>query len=237
MKNSCLFSLLISILLAQSSLIAQDTETRSLGSFDGISVSQSIDAELIKGNTNEATITVRNVDLDEVITEVEGGVLKLKMAKKWNMNWGGKKKKVQIVLTYADYPSYISASSSADVISRDKIITESLEVNASSSADIILEVEVGQLESKVSSSADIEISGSAEEAYVRVSSSADFLGKRLSTKVADLSASSSGDIELRVSDELSAKASSSGDISYYGNPDVKKSKKSSSGDISREGGR
>lgn len=237
MKNFHHVLLFISLVLAHSGLFAQDTETRSLGSFDGISVSQSIDAELIKGNTNEATITVRNVDLDDVITEIEGGVLKLKMAKKWNNNWGGKKKKVQIVLTYADYPNYISASSSADVISRGKIITESLEVNASSSADLILEVDVDQLESSVSSSADIEISGSADEAYVKVTSSADFLGKRLSTKIADLSASSSGDIELRVSDELSAKASSSGDITYYGNPDVKRSKKSSSGEISREGGR
>lgn len=233
MKNFNQVVLIISLLLAQSGLFAQDTETRSLGSFDGISVSQSIDAELIKGNSNEAKITVKNVDLDDVITEVENGILKLKMKKKWNNNWGGKKKKVQIVLTYADYPSYISASSSADVISRDKIITESLEVNASSSADIILDVDVKELESSVSASADIEISGSADEAYVKVSASADFLGKRLSTKRADLSASSSGDIELRVSDELSAKASSSGDITYYGNPDVKKSKKSSSGDISR----
>ena len=235
MKNFHHVLMLVSLILTQSGLLAQETETRSLGSFDGISVSQSIDAELIKGNTNEATITVRNVDLDDVITEVEGGVLKLRMVKKWNVNWGGKKKKVQIVLTYADYPNYISASSSADVISRDKIITERLEVNASSSADVIIEVDVDQLESNASSSADIEISGSADKAYVKVASSADFLGKRLSTKIADLSASSSGDIELRVSDELSAKASSSGDISYYGNPDVKKAKKSSSGEISREG--
>ncbi len=236
MKHFNHIFLVIATLFFQININAQNSETRSLGSFDGISVSQSIDAELVKGNKNEVDITVSRVDLEDVITEVENGVLKLKMKKKWNNNWG-KKKKVKIVVTYAEYPNYISASSSADVISHDKIITSSLELKASSSADLILDVEVDDLDSRASSSADIEISGSADKAYVSVSSSADFLGKRLTTKTADLSASSSGDIYIKVTDELSAKASSSGDIIYYGNPDVRKAKKSSSGDITREGGR
>ncbi len=227
-------SLSIALLMSSMSLNAQSEETRTLSSFDGISVSQSIDAEIIKGNKNEVVITVSKVDLGDVITEVEDGVLKVKMKKKWNYNWT-KKTKVKAVITYKDYPNYISVSSSADLISRDKIITDRLELKASSSADLVIEIDVDELEAKCSSSSDIEISGSADRATVSSSSSSDFLGENLTVRIADLSASSSSDIYMHVTDELSAKASSSSDIEYSGNPDLKRIKKSSGADIERTG--
>lgn len=234
MNTTNLFSIVISLLISSISLQAQSEETRTLSSFDGISVSQSIEAELVKGNKNEVVITVSKVDLDDVITEIEGGVLKVKMKKKWNYNWT-KKTKVKAVITYSDYPSYISVSSSSGIISRDKIITERLELISSSSADLILDIDVDELDARCSSSSDIEIAGTADRATVSSSSSSDFLGENLTVRIANLSASSSSDIYMHVTDELSAKASSSSDIQYSGNPELKKIKKSSSGDIERTG--
>ena len=56
-------------------------------SFDGIAVSAGVDAELVKGSKNEAEITVKGIDLENVVTEIEDGILKVGIKRnksKWN---------------------------------------------------------------------------------------------------------------------------------------------------------
>jgi len=235
MNRLLLVTFLFSVL--QLSLSAQDSETRDLSSFKGVSASASVDVTLVKGNRNEAEITVKNVELDDVVTEINNGILKVGMdgkGKKWS--WGkNKRRKVAVTVTYTDDLEYLSVSSSADLICDDVISGDYLEIKASSSGDMSVSVDVEELEATVSSSADIEIDGSADEASITASSSADFLGKRLDVNNAEVSASSSADIEISVANSLEARASSSADITYYGNPELHKVKKSSSGAVTRGG--
>ena len=215
---------------------AQETETRSLGSFHGIAVATSVEATLQKGSSNSIDISAKGVELDKVHTDIEDGILTVKIKNK-KMNWSwGKKNKVQVTITYSEDPDYLSVSSSGDITGTDVIRSSTLKLKASSSGDMNVEVDVDELHATVSSSADVVISGSAGEAKVTASSSADFLGKKLDVGDADLSASSSADIEVRVSDSIKASASSSGDIVYWGNPTEKGVKKSSSGDVTRRNG-
>lgn len=216
---------------------AQDQETRSLDSFDGISVSASINAELRKGSKNEVKIMVENHDLDDVETEIRGGVLKIGMKKNsWN-SWGSKsskKRRVNVVVTYTETLEFLSASSSSDLIAKDVISSDELELVVSSSADMTVEVNVDELVASVSSSGDLVVSGSAKKGSINTSSSADFVGDDLTIDMAELKASSSSDITVRVQSSLEAKATSSADITYYGNPSQKDVKKSSGGSIDRK---
>ena len=230
MKNSSI--LLFLFVFIANVAFAQDSETRTLDSFHGVSSSTSVDVELKKGNKNEAVVTVKGVDLDKVHTEVERGILKIGMKKNKVWSWG-KKKKVTVVVTYTDEIDYLSASSSSDIICDDVLTGRDLEIRVSSSADIVCEVDVENLDAAASSSGDIEISGTADEAELSASSSGDILGFDLEAKYVDARASSSGDVEITVTEELKAKASSSGDVTYKGNPKLKDVSKSSSGDVSR----
>ena len=210
----------------------QETETRSLNSFDGVSVSSSIDAEVMRGSSNQVELIAEGVELEKISTEIENGVLKLgykKSGKKWS--WGGKKRKVKAIVTFNGDLNYVGASSSGDIIVKDVIKGEEVKVSASSSGDVSVEVDARYLTVNASSSGDIEISGSAEEAKIRASSSGDILGEDLNVDDADASASSSGDIHVHVNKSLVARASSGGDIVYSGNPSKKDVKKSSGGDI------
>lgn len=223
---------LIFLLISSTIIIGQDSETRSLDSFDGITVSESINAEIIKGNKNSIKITAYEVDLEDVETDIDSGNLKVGMkSKNWNGSWS-KRRKVDVVITYTDDPEYINVNSSADLIAKDVIKSDKLELKVSSSGDLILEVDVNNLKAQVSSSGDIDIKGKANTADVSVSSSGDFTGKKLMVQDADLSASSSADISIHVDGNLTARASSSADIDYYGNPKNKKISKSSQGSVS-----
>ncbi len=217
-------------LLSLSSLQAQESETRSLQNFTGVTTSSSIDTEITKGSKNEVVITAKGVELDKVSTEIKDGVLKLGFKKRNNWNWT-KKTKVSAKVTYTGELDYLSASSSGDLICNSVITGDKLKVKASSSGDVKVEVDVDELSVSASSSGDVEISGRANEAKISASSSGDVVGEDLEVDHANITASSSGDVELTVNQSITARASSGGDIIYHGSPSKKDVKKSSGGDI------
>ena len=219
------------LLVLSVSMEAQKSETRTLDSFDGISVATSVNAHLVRGSSNSVEISASGVDLEDVVTEIKGGTLKVKVDKKWN-KWSGKRK-VDVVITYAQELEFIGVSSSADITSEDVIKSDQLELSASSSGDMEVEIDVNYLRGSVSSSGDIDIEGSAGEAKITASSSGDFNGEDLTIGDADLKASSSGGIEVTVNGDLEASASSSGDIIYHGNPTSRDINKSSSGSVDK----
>ncbi|MEQ9007554.1 MAG: DUF2807 domain-containing protein, partial [Ekhidna sp.] len=75
MKKSLLITLL-GIFVAGAAL-AQSEETRSLSSFSEISAHEGIDVFIKAGDKEEARIVSDSHDLDEVLTEVSGGRLKI----------------------------------------------------------------------------------------------------------------------------------------------------------------
>jgi len=213
-------------------LLAQYSETRQLDNFHGVSASTSVDVELQRGDTNKAEVIVKNVDVDKVRTEINNGILEVGYKGKKNWNWSGKKRKMKVIVTYTDELDYLSASSSADMICHNDIVGDRLKVNASSSGDIYLTVDVNSLEASASSSGDIEISGKADKADLSASASGDVLGFKLTANDVKAQASSSGDVEITVVDNLHARASSSGDVTYKGNPSNKDVSSNSGGDVS-----
>lgn len=221
----------LGIILASISLLkAQSSDTRRLDSFDEIRVSESISVRLQKGSTNEAKIETRGVDADRVETEVEGSTLYIRM-KRGNYF----SKNVEIDLTYAQELEAISVSSSASIVGKDEIATESFDVRASSSgrADLILNVR--KLDVRISSSADVELSGKAKFQDIDISSSGRLSAYEMDSEEVDISVSSSGKAEVTVHGLLEGRASSSGRVYYRGSPDKVYVDTSSSGKVRKEG--
>lgn len=226
--------LLLSLALISSSLLAQNSETRQLDNFHGVSASASVDVELHKGSTNKAEVIVKNIELDKVRTEIKNGILQVGTKKKVGWNLGVRKRSMKVIVTYTDDLDYIGASSSADLICHDKVVNDHLKVSASSSGDIYLTVDVDKLEASAASSGDIEIKGRANDAELSASSSGDVLGFGLTADRVKAKASSSGDVEITVVEKLHARASSSGDVTYKGNPSNKDVSSSSGGDVTKD---
>src|SRR6266496_4829588 len=108
-------------------LWSQQTETRALSSFHGIKVSQAIDAYLKKGDKESARVEVTGGSLSDVVTEVEGSSLRIKMRDShrfWN------KVNVKVYVTYVNLDK-ISASSASSVFSEGVIKTDHIDIGAS----------------------------------------------------------------------------------------------------------
>jgi len=222
MKKSLVYLFLFAF---STSVFAQSGATRKLDKFTSISVSEGIDVNLVKGSSHKAEITVKNIDLEDVLTEVSGSTLKIHLDGNNHNNVD-----VTVDLTFVALES-VKASSAADVKSSSVIEATDFKVSASSAADITLALKVNTLEVSASSAADITLSGSAGSQTVEVSSAADYKAFELKSKTANVSASSAADAKVSASESLDASASSGASVKYKGNPAKLRERSSSGGDV------
>lgn len=208
-----------------TSVFAQKTATRKLEKFTAISASEGIDVTLVKGSSYEAKITASGIEMEDVLTEVSGGRLKIHLD-------GGNHRNidVNVEVTFVSL-NEIKASSAADIKSSSVIEADMLEIDASSAADIDLKIKVKELHVDASSSADITLSGTADKQNIDISSAADYKAFELVSKEGDISASSAADANVNVTESLYASASSGASVRYKGNPDKVKEHSSSGGDV------
>ena len=209
--------------------LAQQSETRSLSAFKGIKVSQAIDVYLKKGEKEGARIEMTGGSTSDVITEVEGGSLRIKMRDGRNF-WS--KVHVKVYLTYVRLER-ISASSASSVFSDGVIKTDNIDINVSRAANVELSLDAGSAMIDTSSAGEVVLEGKATSIDVEASSAGDVDAYRLESEKAVVNVSSGGEAKISVSKEIDAKASSGGDIRYRGNPSRTNTHSSSGGSVKK----
>ncbi len=202
------------------------TEKEVKADFDEIKVAQSINAEIIKSDSEKVVISAPSDIIDDVVVETSGNRVYIHF--KPGINISANKVKAKV---YAKDFSRIEVSSSADVKVLDKFTQDKTTVKVSSSGSVYGDLEANDfgidvsssgsycgkiwavnLDAEVSSSGDVNISGKTKSAKMSASSSGSLDAKGVIADNADLRASSSGSVTLSVVDNLNASASSAGSI-------------------------
>jgi len=210
-------------------LWAQQTETRSLSSFKGIKVSQAIDAYLKKGDKESVRVEVTGGSPSDVITEVEGSSLKIRMRDSHNF-WS--KANVKVYVTYVTLEK-ISASSASSVFSDGVIKTGNIDIAVSSAANVEVSLDASSVMVDTSSAGEVVLEGKSPKLEVEVSSAGDVDAYKLECETVVANVSSGGEAKLSVSKDLEAHASSGGDIRYRGNPSRTNTNSSSGGSVKK----
>ena len=202
------------------------------GSFNGISVSGSID--LFISQSNEETVVVSAADAkyrDRIVTEIKDGMLNIYYNEK-GLQWSGDRK----LKAYVSFKTIneLRASGSSDIFANGVIKSESLELGLSGSSDFKGAVDVQELSLHQSGSSDAKISGRAGTLKIDVSGASDVDGYELAADYCDANASGASDIQLTINKELTARASGSSDIYYKGSGVIKDVKSSGSSTVKRK---
>ena len=230
-----LFTLVLSIIAGigiAANGHSDKTENRNLSNFKAIKVSTGIDLFITMGTTEEVKIVADDDIIDDLITEVSDGTLKIYMKQSNNwFNWNSGNQTRKAYVTVKELKE-IHASSGSDVNSENTLKGEDLKVSASSGSDIEIDVYYKNLKLDTSSGSDAKISGKTKNFEAEASSGSDIDAQNLESVICRISVSSGSDASVNVSEELYAKASSGGDVSYSGNPHVKDIDESSGGDVS-----
>ena len=201
------------------------TKDRKAEYFNSIKVSSGIDVYITQGSTESIKLEADDNLHEYIMTEVIGGTLKI------YTEANIRKAKAKIVyVTIKDVES-LSVSSAGDIVGKNTIKTDELDLSASSAGDIKLSIDVKSLRCNISSAGDITLEGTADELEADLSSAGDLKAYELTTKIADVSTSSAGDAKITVTEKLTARTSSAGDIHYQGNPPEVDGRSSSAGGI------
>ncbi len=240
MKAIKLKHLLTLVVLIPIFAFAQDkVETRKVNSFSKVYSSGMFDVELVKGSEESVKIAVENFEIDKVITEVEGGVLKIYKDKFYKHPW---RAKVKILVTYKSINS-IKNSGSGDMLCRSDVTANDTEFSSSGSGKLSVEgtvkadyidvsssgsgsihfskIEANKLEMSKSGSGGMKVgAGNVNTLKLSSSGSGSMNTAGLVSKVCYVKISGSGGCRVNVTDELKAKTSGSGSIHYTGNPTV-----------------
>jgi hypothetical protein len=203
-------------------------KTRQVGDFEALGVSGSFDVFLVKGQEGKVIVNVEENLEPYLETEVQNGTLKVRWKKGSNVRTTKNTK----VTVHFDALNGVALSGSGDIISRDPIKTEELDIAVAGSGDIRLEVDAEESNAAVSGSGDIELSGTSKAFGAAVAGSGDIKAFELKSETAELKISGSGTIHANVANELMARVSGSGNIKYKGNPRIEDVKVSGSGKVS-----
>jgi hypothetical protein len=220
MRFSCIV-LLLSCLVYSG--LAQQSEVRQIGSFQGVRVSEAIDVYLKKGDKESVKVEATGTDLSNVLTEVSGTTLKIHMR---DGNFRGRKS-VKVYVTFTQLAK-LSASSAANLFSSDPIKSDRLEISVSSAGSVETKLESESVSVSASSAGKTVLEGKTKSLEIEASSAGDIDAYNLESENVNASVSSAGSAKISVSKELEAHASSGGSIRYRGNP-LKTNTDSSSG--------
>ncbi len=211
-----------------------DIVDRHLSGFNAVNVAGSFDVQITQSSTESVKVEAPAEVMDHIMTEVNGGVLKIyNKHDSWDWSgWWGHHKKIIIYVSVKDINS-IYISGSGDVAFRNGLSANSLKLRISGSGDMVGKVDAKTVECSITGSGDMSLSGHAESSTVDLVGSGDYNAKNMLTVSTAVRVSGSGDAEVNASDKIDAAIHGSGDIHYTGAARNVSTSKTGSGDISR----
>ena len=209
------FLALVLFLMGSVLTLAQNSETRTPGSFTQVENSGSWDIYITKGSKDEVRLESKSFDLSKVITKVENGQLKIRLEKG---NW--RNVDLTVYVTVRELESVGNGGSGTMYLESD-FGANSFNMGLSGSGNIEAKnLNVGKLNVGMSGSGAIEIEGGrAEKAVIGQSGSGNLNALGFTADVVDIGKSGSGDTSIGVNESMTVGSSGSGNIYYRGNPE------------------
>jgi hypothetical protein len=222
----------VMVVLSASAFAKNSAEDRHLTGFSAVNVAGSFDVYITQGPSESVKVDAPSDIIGRIVTEVEGGTLKIYTKRDEDSNWSWHNKKVVIYVAIKDVNN-ITLAGSGDIFFKDGVKATSLKLKLTGSGDITGKVAVKNLDSSIAGSGDITVTGSADISTVSVVGSGDFTGQSLSTGTTQVRVAGSGDARVNASDKIDASVVGSGDVHYTGSPKSINTSKAGSGSVSR----
>ncbi|TDQ29375.1 head GIN domain-containing protein [Zeaxanthinibacter enoshimensis] len=194
--------------------------------FTEIQASEGIEVYVTQADDFEITVEGDENIIDLIGTDIRKGELKVHAIE----NIGRATKKVYVSLPAI---TALRGSSGSSLVTTEGLNGDRIDINASSGADLDLELYADEIDLDSSSGSVVNLKGESNMLHVDSSSGSNVRAADMRSKRCNADASSGSNVHVNVSDDLTADASSGANISYSGEAAVHKNK-SVSGNISRD---
>ncbi len=226
MKIKLVFAVFIAFVGISQAQTQKDS--RSLRDFNVVKVSNSIKAELVKGDENKVEITASGIDVGNVETAVVGDALEVRLARGNFRNHA-----VRVVVTYKDIQG-IEASSSAQVVAKSNI--EAIEAYLSSSNNAYLEASVtaDKLNMDAATNSRIFVKGKVKQLEVNAYTNAQIDGMKLVAEKVNVLGNTTASISFTATSSINGSLATAAKIVYDGNPSEINVKTGTGGSIKKK---
>lgn len=206
-------------------------QNRTVEDFTGIKVENAISLVLTQGNSNSVSVSTSNSeDQKRVITEVENGILNVKLE---SGIWSWKNRKIIVHVSMQSIAS-IEASGASDIKITNKLLSEDLKIKLTGASSLKGEIKGLKLNVGLSGASTIKLNGIGGEVNIKATGASSCKGFDFNCENAKIEASGASEINISVNKSLFAKASGASSINYKGNPSVKEIKSSGASSIKQK---
>ena len=226
-------------------------ESRNVGQFFGIDVSAGVKVVFTQENSTSVKVFADADKLQNVITKVENGILKISIDNKVTKNLRFKNLSVNVSSPKMDR---IKTSSGSNFTTVNEIRGKEMTVDASSGSGIIAKFQISGTSNieassgsnvkasissdkvlvKSSSGSSIKLEGNTEYVSIDASSGASCKADQLTANIGVVESTSGSSVSVSAKDQLTVKASSAGSVKYRGNPKIEANiSKSSAGSLNQ----
>jgi hypothetical protein len=203
-------------------------EIRSLGVFQGVKISHSIEAQLIKGDKNEVKITASGIELERINTKIVNGTLEVNVS---GRNFSTLSIKVKIIYVGINE---VSANTSSKVFIKDVLEADEVKISASTASYIEASVDARQLILEADTKAKIFVEGTTEILGLEAYTAAEINGENLEVEKAQIKINTAAQVNFTVMESLKGSAATAGKAYYKGNPRIVDLKTNTGGAIERK---
>jgi len=194
------------------------TETREVGNFDKIELSNASQIEIVKGDTVKVEVSDYENLLEYLVVETVNNklIVKTEPLGVWLRN-----SRAKVKVTMPDELSSLILSGSGDIDVYDSFpgITD-LHISGSGSIHVNPANFVSPVSAIISGSGSMEMSGIVSEINTSIPGSGSMYFGNLRSQDAVCNISGSGNITIWAEQSLEVNISGSGNIYYYGSPDI-----------------
>jgi hypothetical protein len=191
-------------------------ESRSVSSFNKISLAMSGDVYISQGDRQSVEVEAAKDVMDIIETEIHGETLVVKTR---NGNW----RNLGDVNVYITVPKIngLQVSGSGEMVCQTPVVTEEIDIEVSGSGDVtVSQLASAVISATITGSGNIKLAGSNDKAEldVEITGSGSIKADELSVANAEVTITGSGSARVHVVKELETNITGSGSVHYKGNP-------------------
>ncbi|WP_166627686.1 head GIN domain-containing protein [Tenacibaculum caenipelagi] len=203
------------------------TQTRTIKSFDKVSVGGSFDVYLVDGTEGKLTIEGEENILKYIETEVKNGSLNIHFKENTNISTT---KKLVVTVPFESIEA-VALGGSGNVIAEKRIKADEVSFGVGGSGNITASVDANTVKTSIGGSGNIKLKGKTDNLKCSIAGSGNVKAYDLNTSSLKASIAGSGDVQTSVSNKIKASIVGSGSVYYKGKPSHIDSDSVGSGDV------
>ncbi len=189
------------------------TQVRELEPFERVVAANGINVKLFDNQLEEAEIKVSGVPLENIITEVEGKTLKVRM----KVSVKNSDVSVMVNVSYKQLSS-LQAITGARIESGRELIAESLSLSASTGGVINAEVEAKEVDASAKAGSEIQLFGKTDKLIAEGVLGGNIKAYKLIAKSVKANSSGGSVVEVYAMEDADLKASLGAEVRVKGSP-------------------